>query len=574
VDTDATEGSHGPRPVEIEVVRGALTRMSLLAQTLSGAHQGDAERYADNFAETLGDALHSEAAPVVWIIREGAVYYAGTEVSGNDLVIRAIVARLQEEGVSAITLLPGVSRPELIELAHLLARPRTTDGAVDSVAMLGAELWRLGLTHVHFETLATRLATEADEQVRPVELIRRLTAQLGVGEDVLEPHAYMELAATLGGVRALADAPRADGADRPATGSMWGRALREVRASADVPDDILSLTVTESLRAADSPDACTALATRWLDRVRDAFEAGNPDLAGSMLRPLLVCADPRFRPPGFDAAPVLAALSTFLGRPTRIAIGKGVARHPQTDDWMGPLFTLGQCAHADTLLDLAAIGASFSAGPIREALGDGLAGAIDRIEGVTIRDLMATAADDALPTLLQAARRFTDPTLIEPLLARMRHDNPRIRESALLALRAQQSPRIKAAARDAITDRDRSVRLEALRYVSVYRDVESTDVVEQRIRSVSARDVNLDELRALAIAWLHTSRGAALTDIEALAGATTDRHHPDLAAACIAALAKAGQPGRTALDRLGRSQPHLRPLLRDHTAPRAPERRP
>ena len=43
--------------MEIEVVRASITQLSLLAQTLSGGHQGDPERYASTFAEGLRAAL-------------------------------------------------------------------------------------------------------------------------------------------------------------------------------------------------------------------------------------------------------------------------------------------------------------------------------------------------------------------------------------------------------------------------------------------------------------------------------------------------------------------------------------
>lgn len=573
MDVDSAEVSPGPRPVEIEVVRGAMTRLSLLAQTLSGAHQGDAERYADNVADALGDALAGQALPVVLTLREGAIYYAGTEVSGSDLVTQSIVSRLVEEGLSALTILPGVPREELFELSHLLARPRETEATVETLARLGSEAWALQLRYVHFETEPTRLATEADEAVRPLDLARRLADQLGIGADTLEPHAFVELGATLSGVRALTDAPRAGGVARPPTGSVWGRALRGVRSAEDVPDSNLSVLVTEALRCPAAPADVTALATAWLDCARAAFRRGEPGLAGHILRPVLVCADPRFRPPGLDAGPIRAALATFAGRSTRDAILHGLRLHPQTDDWIGPLFTLGGCATLeDHVLELAEVGAGMGPGPVREALGDGLVQAIEALDGVSVRSLLSRCSDAALPALLQAARRFADPTLIEPLLARTRHDDPTIREAAMFALRAQQSPRIKTAAREAIEDSARSVRLEALRYASVYRDTESADVVGRRVRS--ATDIDAEELRALCIAWLHTSRGSALVELEALAGEPPAGAHPDLPAACIGALGKAGAPGRAALDRLGRAHPELRPHLRDQAAPRSQERSP
>ena len=573
MNVDTLTVSSGPRPVAIEVVRGALTRLSLLSQTLSGAHQGAPERYAETFAETLGDPLRHGAAPVTCLIENGGVHYAGSEVSGNDLVIRSIVKSLEDEGVSSITLLPGIPREELIELVHLLARPGDASGTVGAVPALGAKAWSLHLSFVHFETRPTRLVNEADEQVRPVELISRLSQQLGVGSDTLEMDTYIELAATLAGVRAVAAAPAPTREEGPAPAGKWERALKDIRAHRDVPAAMLSLVATESLRAAVDSETVTATATVWLERVQQAFDEGNPSLAASMLRPILMAADAEYRPVGFDATPVWAALRTFFQSRTRNAIANGIRIHPQTDDWVRVLFSLGNGVTGDSLLDFASIGRDMAGGPIREALGDGLAAAIDRIRGPNIRDLLAKAPDDALPVVLQAARRFTDPTLIEPLLARMRHESPHVREAALLALRAQQSPRIKAAARESIADPHRSVRLEALRYVSVYRDTDSVPAVADRVAAAVPSDTDTEELRALAIAWLHTSRGSAIPEIERTACAKGHRH-PELPAACILALTKAGAPGQAALDRLGRSHESLRPLIREHSAPKNQERRP
>ena len=80
MSNDEIERSSARRPVEIEVVRASITQLSLLAQTLSGGHQGDLERYASTFAEGLGAALAGNSAPVALIVRNQAIFYAGFEV--------------------------------------------------------------------------------------------------------------------------------------------------------------------------------------------------------------------------------------------------------------------------------------------------------------------------------------------------------------------------------------------------------------------------------------------------------------------------------------------------------------
>lgn len=579
MSTDDVEGSSARRPVEIEVVRASIARLSLLAQTLLGSNQGDPERYASTFAEGLGAALAEDTAPVVLVIRNQAIFYAGSEVSGNDLVIRSIVQGIVAQGVSSITLLPGISRDELYELSNLLAQLDTvSDSASDTAkkrpAALDAAAWQLRLTHVHFEA-APHTVTEPGEteEPRPVEVIRRLSERLGITEAVLEPHTYMELGSLLAGVRALSDAQSTAPFQTGQIDASWGATPSLVEKGEDVPDRKLSLLVTESLRAAVDPSETAAMAEAWILRFLAAMAKGQPQLAGNLLRPLVLATDPRFGPPGVDQTAVHAVTSSSVGARMRDALMSGLEAHPQTDDWLGLMFTLGQLATPENVNTLAELGKDLGAGPVREALGDGLALAVERLEGVTMRDLLRQASDDALRIVLQAARREEDPTLIEPLLARLHHEDPGIREAALTALRAQQSPRIKAAARKSIQDPAREVRMEALRYLSVYRDVDAASMVERRLRDVKQADADLDELRALAIAWLHTSRGSAISKIEAMIAESSDRAHPELPAACIAALARAGTPGRDALDRLGRSHERLRPLLRTHSTPRGMEQR-
>jgi len=562
-------GALPPQPVEIETVRGAVTRLSLLAQALAGATEGDPEHYAEAFADSLQHTLSADVSPITLSLRDGVLHYAGSEVSGNDLVTHGLLRSLQDEGLAAVTLLPGVGREELLELSHLLARPRG-EGERNYI---DAEGWKVRFQRVHLECAPLRLVTEADEQVRPVELVRRLFAQLGVSEDTLGDGMSVELMSLLGGLRALADSPAARRVGAPGTGSVWSRALREVRYARDVPDELVGMLTMESLRAAPDAAACTALADRWVGHIRAAMADGNPLLAAQILRRMLICVDPDYRPHRLDGAPIQLALGRLCNAETRAALDAGLRRHPQTDDWAGLLFSLAGTVSADGLLGIAELGANLPPGPLREALGDGLALAIDRAEQRP-RELLSSASDTALPVVLQALGRFDDATLVEPLLARVRHGEADVREAALRALRAHHTPRIGIVAGEATTDKARSVRLEALRYLSVYRIVDAAAAIETRLRKVQASEVDGDEVRALAIALLHTSRGAALPALESIVADPRSYAHPEVPQAGIAALSSAGAPGRAALDRLGRAHEHLRPLLRAPLGNHKPGRKP
>jgi len=568
VDTDPSPpaGAQTPQPIEIEIIRGAVTRLSILAQVLAGATEGEPEHYAEAFAEALQQAMSGDVSPATLSLRDGLLVYAGSEVGGNDMVTRNVLLALQEEGLAALTFLPGVEREELLELSHMLARPRSKEDR----SFIDAKAWGLRFQRIHIEGSPLSMVTEVDDQARPVEQVRRLFSQLGVTEEQLGEGISVELMGLLGGLRGLADSPPAARVSAPPAGSTWARGLREIRYGDDVPDSSVGLLAMESLRATTDTATQTELARLWVAQVLRCISDGAPLLAGALHQRLLICVDADYRPHRMKSEVVTEALRALVTKDTRTALRRGLTRHPQTDDWSGFLFTLASSAAADDLAMVAEIGADLPSGPLRAALGDGLAMAIESAKRPP-RDLMNDASDDALPVVLQALGRFDDATLVEPLLARVQHAQPTVREAALRALRSHHTPRIGVVASEAMADVSRKVRLEALRYLSVYRIVDAAPTIETRLRGVRESEVDADELRALAIALVHTSRGAAIPALEAIVGDPRAHAHPGVPTAGIAALAAAGSHGKAALDRLGRGHEHLRPLLRARTGTSKPE---
>ena len=96
--------------------------------------------------------------------------------------------------------------------------------------------------------------------------------------------------------------------------------------------------------------------------------------------------------------------------------------------------------------------------------------------------------------VLLALGRRPDPTL-ELILAREGSADAQVREAVLIALRSHQSPRVKQVMRAAIGDPASPVRMEALRYPSVYREVAAAETVKSRLLSVRETDADEAELR-------------------------------------------------------------------------------
>lgn len=556
-------------PVDVEVVRGAVTRVSLLAQVLSGATTGDPEAYADAFADTLRESLDRPGVRIRIDLDGSHLSYAGAQVSANDLVTQSIVEGLSAEGFETLTLISGATREELIELVHLLAATRDTGATSAARSRLEARMWALDLPHVHLEVSPRSVVTEADSsRVRGPEMVARAMDHLGLSRDSLGDGATVELGALLGGLRALSGSPAAPTVDTPVTARAWSRALQSLNRKDDVPDAIVGLSLREALRSAESEDACAALVAAARDHAIRSIAHSDTDRAEAIFTELAQATDERHPVSGVEATAVYAGLARAPEASLSSALQAGLARRPGTDDWVPLLFTLPRSTHPDHLATLAShVGRARLPDRLTQAAADGLLSACRR-HGLELRNLLASADDDALPVLLRAARHLQDPTLIEPLLGRASHGDPTVRAAALLALRRHQSPRIKASARAAIDDDHRTVRLEALRYVAVYRDADAAAPIGARLTRLRAEQADAEELRALAIAWVHTSHGAAIAELEALAAGKPT--HPDLPQAILAAFQRLGDPGKAARERLGRSHPHLRPLLRGTVPSEAP----
>jgi hypothetical protein len=179
-----------------------------------------------------------------------------------------------------------------------------------------------------------------------------------------------------------------------------------------------------------------------------------------------------------------------------------------------------------------------------------------------LRQVLAQAADADLAVVLLALGRRPDPTLVELILAREGSKDAQVREAVLIALRAHQSPRIKEVMRSAVEDEVAAVRMEALRYLSVYRDAAAADKVQARLLAVGERDADEAELRALAIASAIMTRGAGLVRLEEIATGVAKCKHPQAPRAALHGLKAGGAAGREALERIGRSQPALRGDIR------------
>jgi hypothetical protein len=557
-DPAAPQPAAASLPVEVEVVRAAVNRLGMLAATLRGASSGEPESIASAFADGLAGPLQRDVPPVIIEVEAECFRYAGAEVGGGDLVMARLIEGLYRQGLRALTLLPWVTREELIELTALLCR----DWLEDPGSGLEALAWQRNLYRVHFEIGTRGLITEADGEVRTVELVRRLLQQLGLDQGSLEGGVAVEVGAMMAVLRRTEEQGMPDvGARGSSTGSVHVvRELRQLEAGQDVALADASRLVFGTAQAATTDAEATELVRAGVRHVQRRLAAGTPEAAGSLLRRWLLLLEPDLPLSPERRTAVRTGLRDATNEASLVAVQRGWEQAPDPVLWRGPIFSLSRCATLEDLPQLVRIGRCLPSGPLHQAIADALILVAER-EQVGLRGLLLHADQAQLPFVLRMVRRSTDATLVEPVLARMSNEDPAVREAVLVSLRGHRSRRIGEVARQHITDPHRGVRIEALRYISVYRDGQAVPALLERLDQAD-ESIDFAELRAVALATLHSSGGGAISALESFAAQEGAGRHPRAAEAAMEALKAGGASGREALDRLARTHARLRSTVR------------
>lgn len=551
----------------IEQARGAVNRLKVLMDPVRRGDEAQVAELSMAFSEQMLELL--QTGDVTLTIDDDGMWMGEGELTGKDLVGRAMLEGLVGEGLDAVTVLPTASPRELVDLARMLARDWREKRSDEND--LEAEAWHRAFGHIYLEIASRRVVTEVDEgDVGPEEMVARLIRQLGV--ETIEQHSAggaaaldAEIGAVMDQVRRIGDGsleePSLDELRATRTHQRFLRELDSVRADKDVDGARVGLVLFEAVRHAAEPAHAAGAIAEAGRHLRAAVRGGDLALAGAMARRLGTLVQPGLFRDWPHRAVVGEALGALLDAEMAAAVAAGLRRNPDREAWKGLLFSLGQLASPERLGAVVGLGRPLSDRDLKQALADAMLMVADRGE-TDLRRVLAEADDEDLAVVLLALGRRPDPTLVELILAREGSADAQVREAVLVALRTHQSPRIKVVMREALTDPASQVRMEALRYLTVYRDAAAADVVQQRLAQVTEQQAEEPELRALAIASAIMTRGTGLERLEQVATGGVTAKHPLAPRAALHGLKAGGAAGRTALERVGRSQPALRDEIR------------
>lgn len=186
----------------------------------------------------------------------------------------------------------------------------------------------------------------------------------------------------------------------------------------------------------------------------------------------------------------------------------------------------------------------------------GLMSWLERIQDEAYRQAalegLIVAAGEELQPFLQAARspnpmlvadviksmgRLASMSSLEVVLSAFSHAEPRVREEAVIALRSFESPRARETIFLALSDGAESVRLAALRTLTVAHDRATARYITELLQSKQLKGRSFTELRALCMALAHIQGNDAVL---LLSGLLKHRKTPELQRAAAHGLAVVG----------------------------------
>jgi hypothetical protein len=463
----------------LKLLREAWEALGRQAETTAACGAGDrrTRRLNEAFVRSIVDAM--QRLSWVCLRLDGPTVH----VRGKVLVEGEVWGHLYELGVRGVSIETTDPR-ELSALGDLLARDWSRRHHFDQD--LSRALWRGGLRGCWVDLRAAPREDDLAVAQPDLEGLRSLQAALegdglpALGDNMLS-EAGEEILARLR--RDLAhEAPEMDELhDLVDVMELHAASLRNevmtVAAGADISVDSVGRVAFELALLCDSR-AMEQLGQELARHLRTCMRAGDADGASDLVRRLgLLFEDDmlRERP---SLKKLRAGLGVALDDPEAFA-----AELEALDPSAGPaMLSVLLTVPPESARKLCAVSAACSKPAWRQVLADALV----VLCGDDAPERLATLLEqsggrDALLPLLALAR-VDSPSTIGLCLKFLQKEQSEFREAALVALRPHGGERVRRGVLHALEDRSERVRVEALRWISVYRTSEAVPILAEQCR--------------------------------------------------------------------------------------------
>jgi len=542
-----------PDGISGDPIAAAATPLADLAAMLRGGGQlgADPAVLSRQFADSL--ALIAAHRAVVLSVEHDGLFLDGQALWTDDMLARRASTALLAQGLSSVTVASDATQRAVATLAVLLARDwgSADIGALRRTVASGASP---GLIF-NFEQDAQ--AAEA-RQILPTELLSLLRSPAGKAAD--------DVTRALDLIRQHLERPGdvvgailGAGLDKR---QRLGPELTAIDDDVDISADVVGRVLFECMRLDPSGLQAADTFRLALDHFDSLASRGRAQEADALIRRAIALANEETGPNWPHRALLQAEVDAIFNRGVilRLVGAANAAAEGTHDSWVRLLFGLGSAIRAEQVAGATEIFGELSNAAHRQAVADGLVLALHQ-DLDSLDSLLSRATGPGQSILLLAVGRLDAPPLLGKILAHLESPIALVRQDALVALRKHRSPRTEELVRRALSDPESAVRVEALRYVSVYRDTDAAPQIMERLCSLKQGEAPLEEQRALGMAYALITREEGvlpLTRVVQDAGAARS----DAATAAVLGLGALGESGRAALRGLARTKPELRSLIR------------
>jgi len=563
---------------------------------LYGTGHHHARRFLDAYVNAMNayledfELLHVEIAP-------DDILWQGQLVLSKGTSAEQMTYGLYAEGARGLAVERGAETKELVRLAKLLSRDWLHRTAFDDDLIAAA--WRADFSHVHVD-VADRFTEDSgeggDASLRDdLALGRSAGAELHrlTGDSVLVPQIQGllkeleanairredfvvmkqdeaevflrlkdELDLATGGDSTDEEEDELLRLDAGARAAL-DQEVAQVEAGEDADFETISRVLFELVRLETDDDKMIEIGKDCALHLVALFERGESDNGSALVRRVMHLSHGDLFP-GEDVSRFLDGFSAFVDEDHIARLVPALHRQGEVGLDRGPLFTVLGSLPRSAVPGLLRLAETLKTTELRQVVADALVVVLEHDVDALLQLLSQVRGDASIAPLL-ALGRLDAVQALDVCMGRVGDPVPAAREAALRSLRRYQSKRIKDEMLRGLDDEDEGVRVEALRYMAVYRDSSHLSVLESKLRGGVLRDAGPREVRAWMRCYALVGRLNAVPMLRSVAIGELDvGASSQVAEQALRALIVTGAPeARRAVDEVARRRPEFREIVRE-----------
>lgn len=474
------------------------------------------KQFIDGLEEWFGEGLSSltlEITPrsINW---EGHVVFENPEQREN------LAFKLYRDGMRLLQFRRGATPDELREFVELVAREIDGGSASKDLSVLFWEgdfkhiQMAIAETFVDYDESALAMLQDVDEQLENYERAFELTIAEGMRGNYTPAGAPAGEGEDGGGEGDEDDedddAPIPDIPPEALSDEAMEQVYEDLHGLEDpyASFDEVGTVLAEVVIAETNPEELRTLLENLDHGLSTLLATASIGPLNKVLRRLSLIARDAERT-GHWRARVLRQFLLQIGTADRLAL---VARAVNTD-WSpalrGDLFTFVSLQHPKALNELMRFLGNLRQREARKVVTDALLLLADR-DAKPFLSALSSPRGNLAADAIHALHRIDDPTHVDPITGAFSRPEAEVRLAVIEALRPHQSPRIHKMAIEALEDEDSRVRLEALRYVTVYKIADAVPKMVAALRAKDFDDRPFDERRGWYLAMGRVAGAAAI----------------------------------------------------------------